>query len=275
MLAPIDNMVCQDSSSEDEDLEKFKEAAWTFQTGGTNGTNSSGGKSDEMQSRRVIVSQHEHDGNELQTSPEFREHVAKKLGSMLDRCISEISVETISHTDACESNEEVLEGFRLFTTSIPGQEMDEQPPVRRRPIPSSSDSDSEMEMRLREAAVPVTDFFPPSSLSAGFASALPESSSSLLTIQATCTKKKKKKKKKGETSLEELVAEENSPVPKKKKKEPPSQECLEDVEGKLDTESPSPNAKTKVEATSVEMESLQQKVKRRRKKKPKQEAADE
>ena len=42
MLAPVDNMVCQDSSSEDEDLEKCKEAAWTFQTGGTNGTNSSG-----------------------------------------------------------------------------------------------------------------------------------------------------------------------------------------------------------------------------------------
>ncbi|XP_046904624.1 protein CUSTOS isoform X2 [Hypomesus transpacificus] len=197
MLAPVDNMVCQDSSSEDEDLEKC-------------------GKSDEMQSRRVIVSQHEHDANELQTSPEFREHVAKKLGSMLDHCISEISAGTISHTDACESNEEVLEGFRLFTTSIPGQEIDEQPPVRRRPIPSSSDSDSEMEMRLREAAVPVTDFFPPSSLSAGFASALPESSPSLPTIQATCTKKKKKKKKKGDKSGRRTCGRGEQPCPKEK-----------------------------------------------------------
>lgn len=28
---------------------------------------------------------HEEDGNELQTTPEFRAHVAKKLGAMLDR----------------------------------------------------------------------------------------------------------------------------------------------------------------------------------------------
>lgn len=33
----------------------------------------------------VAVSKHEHDGNELQTTPEFRAHVAKKLGAMLDR----------------------------------------------------------------------------------------------------------------------------------------------------------------------------------------------
>lgn len=28
---------------------------------------------------------HDEDGNELQTTPEFRAHVAKKLGAMLDR----------------------------------------------------------------------------------------------------------------------------------------------------------------------------------------------
>ena len=71
------------------------------------------------------------------------------------------------------------------------------------------------------------------------------------------------------------MAEENSPVPKKNKKETPPQECLEDVEGKLDIESPSPDANIKVEGTSVQSEGLQQKVKRRRKKKPKQEAVDE
>ncbi|MGH0186292.1 UNVERIFIED_CONTAM: hypothetical protein FKN15_020782 [Acipenser sinensis] len=35
-------------------------------------------------SRRPRVDEHEHDANELQTTPEFRAHVAKKLGAMLD-----------------------------------------------------------------------------------------------------------------------------------------------------------------------------------------------
>lgn len=34
---------------------------------------------------RREVNDHDEDGNELQTTPEFRAHVAKKLGAMLDR----------------------------------------------------------------------------------------------------------------------------------------------------------------------------------------------
>lgn len=34
---------------------------------------------------RREVNNHDDDGNELQTTPEFRAHVAKKLGAMLDR----------------------------------------------------------------------------------------------------------------------------------------------------------------------------------------------
>lgn len=34
---------------------------------------------------RHEVNGHDEDGNELQTTPEFRAHVAKKLGAMLDR----------------------------------------------------------------------------------------------------------------------------------------------------------------------------------------------
>lgn len=84
-------------------------------------------------------------------------------------------------------------GFRLFSTSVPGQKADHPAsPVRRRPAPSSrfftfilgfrsftafilihvtsavllplSDSDSEMEMRLKEAAVPLKDLLPLSAL---------------------------------------------------------------------------------------------------------------
>jgi len=36
-------------------------------------------------SNRREVNDHDEDGNELQTTPEFRAHVAKKLGAMLDR----------------------------------------------------------------------------------------------------------------------------------------------------------------------------------------------
>ncbi|CDQ65615.1 unnamed protein product [Oncorhynchus mykiss] len=43
------------------------------------------GVSNVKQSRRVAVSKHEHDGKELQTTPEFRAHVANKLGALLDR----------------------------------------------------------------------------------------------------------------------------------------------------------------------------------------------
>lgn len=262
MSAPVKKVVCQESSSEDEDLEKFKEAAWSFNTSGKNGTHTAGGDSHERQSRRVNVSQHEHDGNELQTTPEFRAHVAKKLGTILDGCISEVTAETCPLMEGSTSDE----GFRLFTTSIPGQ-ITEQPPVRRRPIPSSSDSDSEMEMRLREAAVSITDLLTPSSLSAEFASPLPASPSSPSTIQTPDTKKKRRKKNKVKKKSGEMepAEGENSPVPKKKKKRKPSQEDCEEVERNLDLEISAPHSKTSVEMKSLEKESLQQKVKRKKK----------
>uniref|UniRef100_A0A8C7N9U5 Protein CUSTOS n=1 Tax=Oncorhynchus kisutch TaxID=8019 RepID=A0A8C7N9U5_ONCKI len=128
--------MAEDSSSEDED---FKEAAWSFGTYGTHNANPAGKFG---QTLVVAVSKHEHDGNELQTTPEFRAHVAKKLGILVVVLILFLG----------------FEGFRLFTTSVPGEFTIDPPPppVRRRPIPSSSDSDSEMEMRLREAAVSIT-----------------------------------------------------------------------------------------------------------------------
>ncbi|XP_075852737.1 protein CUSTOS isoform X3 [Microcebus murinus] len=39
-------------------------------------------------SLRLKVDEHEQDGNELQTTPEFRAHVAKKLGALLDSIIT-------------------------------------------------------------------------------------------------------------------------------------------------------------------------------------------
>ncbi|XP_010874644.3 protein CUSTOS [Esox lucius] len=208
MSAPIGTTV-EDSSSED-DLERFKEATWSFPTCGNNDVGN-------KLSRRVSVSKHEHDGNELQTTPEFRLHVAKKLGAILDSCISVIPAETSKPPPCTESTKcEDEEGFRLFTTSIPGAlSIEQPPPLRQRPVPSSSDSDSEMEVRLREAAVSVTDLV---------ASALPLAVVPSLS-EPPASKKIKKKKKKDRGKAEEAERQDSnvSPAPKKKKRRKTSQ----------------------------------------------------
>uniref|UniRef100_A0A8C7S4G5 Protein CUSTOS n=1 Tax=Oncorhynchus mykiss TaxID=8022 RepID=A0A8C7S4G5_ONCMY len=172
MSAPVGTMA-EDSSSEDEDLEHFKEAAWSFGTYGTNGTHNANpaGKFEVLYQASVAVSKHEHDGKELQTTPEFRAHVANKLGALLDSYISVISAET---SRPCTESTKCEDGFRLFTTSVPGEFTIDPPPppVRRRPI--SSSSDSEIEMRLREAAVSVTDLLS-SALPSEITHSLPES----------------------------------------------------------------------------------------------------
>nr|XP_061841866.1 protein CUSTOS isoform X2 [Nerophis lumbriciformis] len=143
------------SSDEDEQLKRCREATWETQNIRTDNGRA-------KQSKRVVIAAHEHHGNELQVTQGFQTHVAKKLGQLLDSHFSEIHTEISGcMTAKCDDNEE---GFRLFSTSVPGQPAeDPPPPVRRRPIPSSSDSDSEMEMRLKEAVVSFNDLLPSSS----------------------------------------------------------------------------------------------------------------
>uniref|UniRef100_A0A3Q2WQ54 Protein CUSTOS n=1 Tax=Haplochromis burtoni TaxID=8153 RepID=A0A3Q2WQ54_HAPBU len=140
----------------------------------------------------LVVADHEHDGNELQVTPGFQTHVARKLGHFLDRR---------------RKVNFLLLGFRLFSTSVPGKKAEDPPaPVRRRPAPSSSDSDDEMEMRLKEAAVSVKDLLPSLVLS-------PPSMESPCSVKMTKTKKKdtdgeesrvKKKKKKNQEDGEQV-----------------------------------------------------------------------
>ncbi|CAK6950411.1 protein CUSTOS [Scomber scombrus] len=185
------------SSSDDEALRRCQEAVWVTQV-----TKTKDADRDVQQSKRIVVAEHEHDGNELQVTQGFRTHVAKKLGHFLDSCISELKTETSSCAESGKCDDE---GFRLFSTSIPGQTVEEPPPpVRRRPIPSSSDSDSEMESRLREAAVSVKDLLP----------SMP-STHSTPSAEPPCSEKKKKKKK---VAQEEEEEEETNVVVKKKKK---------------------------------------------------------
>lgn len=203
----------------------------------------------------MAVSKHEHDGNELQTTPEFRAHVAKKLGAILDSCISVISAETTKPCTLSTKYED--EGFRLFTTSVPGEFTIDPPPppVRRRPVPSSSDSDSELEMRLREAAVSVTDLL---------SSALPSAVTPSLPKFLSSDKLKKKKKKK-KYKVQEGEDSNNSPVPEKNKKMTAPREVENCGEA-------SSYAKMEEDQKSPEEDSLPLKVK---KKKKKQKGTDE
>ncbi|KAB0402392.1 hypothetical protein E2I00_018491 [Balaenoptera physalus] len=121
---------------------------------------SSSSSSDAEELERHKVDEHEQDGNELQTTPEFRAHVAKMLGALLDSSIT-IS-EVVKEPRKAEVPRGVLEddGFRLFFTSIPGgPEKEAAPQPRRKRLPSSSsseDGDEELQ-RCREAAVSASD----------------------------------------------------------------------------------------------------------------------
>ncbi|XP_048100091.1 protein CUSTOS isoform X2 [Alosa alosa] len=208
-------MSSEDSSSE-EDTEKLKEATWSFVPAKTNGSQT--GQTNECgkngtHSRRTVASEHEKDGNELETTPEFRAHVAKKLGNVLDSCIAEVSLATVNSSSVWssqekereEEKEEEDEGFRLFSTSVPG--MSESAPVpslKRRPLPSSSDSDSEMDTRIKEAAVTISDIVRPYCTekteekkdSADPVESKEDACGSLVTEKKKKKKKNKKKKKK-------------------------------------------------------------------------------
>ncbi|NWY76208.1 CSTOS protein, partial [Erithacus rubecula] len=103
---------------------------------------------------------HQEGDNELQTTPEFRAHVAKKLGAMLDSFITVLKDSSgPSQTSVAQSDSED-DGFRLFSSSVPGDcgKPEPCPAARRRRPVSSSDTDSDQEwQRYQEAAVSAAD----------------------------------------------------------------------------------------------------------------------
>ncbi|XP_026177073.1 protein CUSTOS isoform X2 [Mastacembelus armatus] len=200
------------------------------------------------QSKRVVVADHEHDGNELQVTQGFRTHVAKKLGHLLDSYVTEMQTETSSCVASVKYGDDDDEGFRLFSTSVPGQTAQDTPaPVKRRPVPSSSDSDSEIEMRLREAAVSVKDLFPLSAQS---------STLSPPTAEPPCPEKIKNKKNvaEGEESQEK--------VKQKKRRKRDQEEAVhaDSADSLLNSQSNGVHGNTEKEHTHI-------KVKRKKKKK--------
>nr|XP_030716428.1 protein CUSTOS isoform X1 [Globicephala melas] len=166
------------SSSDEEELDRCREAAmpaWGLEQRPRGPEKPRAGAANTQlpttqPSLRHKVDEHEQDGNELQTTPEFRAHVAKMLGALLDSSIT-IS-EVVKEPRKAEVPRGVLEddapvrGFRLFFTSIPGGPEKEAPPQpRRKRLPSSSSSEDGDELqRCREAAVSASDIIQESAI---------------------------------------------------------------------------------------------------------------
>ncbi|XP_072271620.1 protein CUSTOS [Pyxicephalus adspersus] len=189
-----------DSSSSDEERERLKEAAWVPPGVKKCVQPQPGSVAPVAPSLRVRPNKHEHDGNELQTTPEFRAHVAKKLAAILDGCIKEVPGSS-SLQEPKEEAEPEDEGFRLLSTSIPGDPGTVAPPSipkRRAAYSSSEDSEEENERRCREAAVSGLDILKHSALHP-----VPVQSSETPSNDQRTKKHKKKKKKKDKTLNEE------------------------------------------------------------------------
>ncbi|XP_035496030.1 protein CUSTOS isoform X1 [Scophthalmus maximus] len=249
MVGGSDNS-SSDSSDDDEARRRCREAVWE--------TRAVAHKEEDntvKQSKRFVVAEHEHDGNELQVTQGFRTHVAKKLGHLLDSYISETQIKNSSCVESAGCDDDDEEGFRLFSTSVPGQTTEEPPvPVRRRPVYSSSDSDSEMETRLREAAVSVKDLLPSLTLP----STTPPPSS-----EPPCS---------GQVKEKEMIAEgEEGQVVKKKKKKKRRQNPEESAQ--VDCARCPVKAQSNGEHGNVEQEQF--KAKRKKKKKRQGNTMDE
>ncbi|XP_017373112.1 protein CUSTOS-like isoform X1 [Cebus imitator] len=218
MAAPNGTMSDSESSSpksDAEELARCREAAmpaWGLEQRPHGAVKPRAGATDNQLSTsqpslRPKVDEHEQDGNELQTTPEFRAHVAKKLGALLDSfiTISEVAKETTKAQVQKVASED--DGFRLFFTSVPGgREKEESPQPRRKHPPSSSSSeDSDEEWRrCREAAVSASDILQESAIhSAG-------------TVEKEAKEKRKSKKKAKKVAVVATAAPSTATVQKQK-----------------------------------------------------------
>ncbi|XP_032931532.2 protein CUSTOS isoform X2 [Catharus ustulatus] len=219
MAAPMggsgpDSDTGSDSDSGGEAAARFREAAWdcTAQAAAAARAEPRGGgfRKDRLQPkdkpslRREALGREEGD-NELQTTPEFRAHVAKKLGTMLDSFITVLKDSSgPSQTLVAQSDSED-DGFRLFSSSVPGDcgKPEPSPAARRRRPVSSSDTDSDQEwQRYQEAAVSAADILKQSAFPAlSQGSSQDQSQGSVEPKQ----KKKKKKKIRRENNIQEKI----------------------------------------------------------------------
>ncbi|XP_065594968.1 protein CUSTOS [Cyrtonyx montezumae] len=194
-----------DSDSSGGAAARFREAAWDC--AGLRDETRGGGftKDRRRHSLRREVNGHDEDGNELQTTPEFRAHVAKKLGAMLDSFITVLKDSSGPSPTCLQQSDCGDDGFRLFSSSVPGDcgQSEHSPAPRRRWPQSSSDSDSDQEwQKYQEAAVSAADILKQSA----FPALSQDSSQNLCQGYVEHRQKKKKKKKiKGENKTGEKI----------------------------------------------------------------------
>ncbi|XP_019140625.1 protein CUSTOS isoform X2 [Corvus cornix cornix] len=159
---------------------------------------------DQPNLRREAISCEDGD-NELQTTPEFRAHVAKKLGTMLDSFITVLKDSSgPSQTSVAQSDSED-DGFRLFSSSVPGDcgKPEPCPAARRRRPVSSSDTDNDQEwQRYQEAAVSAADILKQSAFPALSQGSNQDQSQGYVEHSQ---KKKKKKKIRRENNIQEKI----------------------------------------------------------------------
>ncbi|KAM6247260.1 protein CUSTOS isoform 2-T2 [Porphyrio hochstetteri] len=153
-------------------------------------------------SLRREVNGHDEDGNELQTTPEFRAHVAKKLGAMLDSFITVLKDSSGASQTPVQQCDAADDGFRLFSSSVPGDCGKSEPcPAARRQLSSSSDTDSDQEwQKYQEAAVSATDILKQSAFPALAQDSSGDQNQGYVEHRQ---KKKKKKKIRGENNIQE------------------------------------------------------------------------
>ncbi|XP_031984177.1 protein CUSTOS isoform X1 [Corvus moneduloides] len=219
MVAPSggsgpDSDTSSDSDSAGEAAARFREAAWDCAAQAAMATpaepRGGGFRKDRLQPkdqpnlRREAISCEDGD-NELQTTPEFRAHVAKKLGTMLDSFITVLKDSSgPSHTSVAQSDSED-DGFRLFSSSVPGDcgKPEPCPAARRRRPVSSSDTDNDQEwQRYQEAAVSAADILKQSAFPALSQGSNQDQSQGYVEHSQ---KKKKKKKIRRENNIQEKI----------------------------------------------------------------------
>ncbi|NXX19886.1 CSTOS protein, partial [Podargus strigoides] len=157
-----------DSDSSGEAAARFREAAWDCAAQAAAVRTEPRGGEGVIGLEIIIililnrreVNGHDEDGNELQTTPEFRAHIAKKLGAMLDGFITVLKDSSGPSQTSVQQSDSGDDGFRLFSSSVPGDCGKSEPcsAGRRRRPSSSSDTDSDQEwQRYQEAAVSAAD----------------------------------------------------------------------------------------------------------------------
>ncbi|XP_077622123.1 protein CUSTOS [Crocuta crocuta] len=208
MAAPrstLSDLESSSSSSDAEELARCREAAmpaWGLEQRPRGPEKPRAGAANSQlptsqPSLRLKVDEHEQDGNELQTTPEFRAHVAKKLGALLDSSITISEVAKELKKPEIQKVPPEDDGFRLFFTSVPGgsdKKAAPQPSRKRLPSGSSTEDSDEEWQRCRDAAVSASDILQESAIH------------SPVKVEKEAKKKKKLKKKAKEEASADSVA---------------------------------------------------------------------